>query len=105
MPLAGVLGLQLVGDALKICSWVMSFTMVSHARTRAFVVTEVLFTAIFVLATVVLSRYYGLMGTAIAYAGTYLIYWGTVYWLFEGLVATLRRNEALTLVGPKLQDV
>ena len=103
LPLTKVLGLQLIGDALKICSWVMSFTMVSHARTRAFVVTEVLFTAIYVLATVVLARYYGLAGTAVAYSVTYLIYWATMYWLFRGLVARLRREELASLepTGPR----
>jgi PST family polysaccharide transporter len=90
MPLAQVLGLQLLGDALKISSWVMSFTMVSHARTRAFVVTEILFTAIFVIATVLLSKYYGLAGSAIAYAGTYFIYWIVMYWLFKGLIRRLQ---------------
>jgi PST family polysaccharide transporter len=104
MPLAQVLGLQLLGDALKICSWVMSFTMVSHARTRAFIVTEVLFTVIYVLAVVVLARYYGLAGTAIAYGATYLIYWATVYWLFRDLVARLRREEAAALKPSRLQD-
>jgi PST family polysaccharide transporter len=94
MPLASVLGLQLVGDALKICSWVVSFTMVSHARTRAFVVTEVVFTALYVAATVLLSRLYGLEGTAIAYGFTYLIYWLTVYALFRSLITDLRRQEA-----------
>ena len=105
LPLAQVLGFQLVGDALKICSWVMSFTMVSHARTSAFVVTEVLFTAIFVVATVFLSHHYGLTGAAIAYAATYLLYWGTMYWLFEGLVARLRREEASASMLSKLQEV
>lgn len=90
IPLAQVLGLQLIGDALKISSWVMSFTMVSHARTRAFVVTEIFFTAFFVITTVLLSKQYGLVGAAIAYAATYFIYWITMYWLFKSLIRTLR---------------
>ena len=94
LPLTTVLGMQLVGDALKICSWVVAFTMVSHARTRSFIATEIIFTGLFVAATVVLSRSYGLLGTAIAYAATYLLYWVTVHVLYRMLVAELQRAES-----------
>src|ERR1019366_2836551 len=96
--------LQLIGDALKISSWVMSLTMVSHARTRVFVISEILFSAIYVIATVVLSRHFGLAGAAVAYGATYLVYWGAMYWLFLGLVERLRRAEAGTLPPALPQD-
>lgn len=89
MPLADVLGLQLAGDVLKIGSWMMAFTMVSHARTQAFVVTEVLFTALMVVATVGLAGRYGLRGAAAGYALTYAAYWAAMYWLFNRLVHQL----------------
>lgn len=89
LPLAEAFGLQLVGDVLKICSWVMAFTMVSHARTRTFVVTEIVFTAIFVGLTLQLGMLFGLRGAALAYAVTYLIYWGTMHQLFNRLADSL----------------
>lgn len=89
LPLAEAFGLQLVGDVLKICSWVMAFTMVSHARTRTFVVTEIVFTAIFVGLTLQLGMLFGLRGAALAYAATYLIYWGTMHQLFNRLADSL----------------
>lgn len=93
IPLIHVLWLQLIGDALKACSWVVSFTMVSHARTRWFVVTEVVFTLIYVVLTILLGRIYGLAGTAMAYGFTYLIYWMTVYVLYRSLVEELRLSN------------
>ncbi|MDP2007015.1 MAG: O-antigen translocase [Rubrivivax sp.] len=93
LPLTQVLGLQLVGDALKICSWLMAFTMISHARTKVFIVTEVVFTVMYVVATIFLSRQFGLLGTSMAYAGVYLLYWITMYWLLRDLVTQLDRTQ------------
>lgn len=93
MPLVDVLGIQLLGDVLKVGSWVMAFTMVSHGRTRAFVVTEVLFAALLVISSVVLAREFGLRGAAAAYVLTYAVYWGAMFWLFRGLTARLGREE------------
>jgi PST family polysaccharide transporter len=103
LPLADALGLQLVGDVLKIGSWLLAFTMVSHARTRAFVVTEVLFTAVMVGATVGLAERWGLRGAAAAYALTYATYWATMAGLFQRLVRGLgpapRREVSGTAVA------
>lgn len=92
MPLADVLGFQLVGDVLKIGSWVVAFTMISHARTRAFVVTEILFTALLVVASIYLTQRHGLKGSAAAYALTYALYWATMYWMFERFASALPRE-------------
>lgn len=94
MPLTEALGIQLIGDVLKACSWIMSFTMISHARTRIFIATEILFTGVFVVATVHLTSLYGLQGAALAYAGTYALYWATMAWFFRGLVSSLRKDSA-----------
>ncbi len=96
-PIGDVFPIQLVGDMLKICSWVMAYTMVSHAQTRSFIVTEILFTALLVGATIVLTRWLGLTGAALAYAGTYLLYWMTVYVLFRRLVTHLDSPPSETL--------
>ena len=52
LPLTSALGLQLIGDVLKIGSWVPAYTMISHARTRLYVVTEVIFAALVSLACI-----------------------------------------------------
>lgn len=93
LPLAEVLGWQLAGDVLKICSWVVGFTLVSHARTRAFVVTEVVFAAALAALTLLGAALDGLRGTAIAYALTYLLHGLTMVWLFGQL---LRRTAGPT---------
>jgi polysaccharide transporter, PST family len=92
LPLVGVLGLQLVGDWLKINSWVMAYTMVSHSMTRIFILTEVCFALLLAFSTVLMARHFGLLGTAAAYALTYAAYWLAMTAVCRSLVSRLRRR-------------
>lgn len=74
LPLTEALGWQLVGDGIKICSWVAGYTMISHARTTLFISTEIAFTLMLVVATIAGAAADGLRGTSIAYAATYAVY-------------------------------
>lgn len=91
LPLADVLGWQLLGDVLKVCSWVVGYTLVSHARVRTFVVTEVAFSALFAALTLVGAALDGLRGASAAYALTYLLHGAAMVTLFRQLV---RRSAA-----------
>lgn len=91
LGLTDALSMQVVGDFLKVCSWVASITLVSHARVRVFIVTEVIFAAIFAVATLVGAHLGGLFGTAAGYAFTYLLYLMAMLALFFQL--TGRRGE------------
>lgn len=66
---------QVVGDALKIGSWILAYVMISKAIFRFFIVTEVLFSLSFYLLAVVLTESYGLEGVSMAHALNYLMYW------------------------------
>ncbi|RZT95243.1 O-antigen translocase [Rivibacter subsaxonicus] len=92
LPLVGLLGVQLVGDLLKINSWVMAYTMVSHAMTRTFIATEIAFSLLLGVSTVLLSQRWGLLGATVAYALTYAIYWLVMAIVFRSLLAALRRR-------------
>jgi len=75
VPLTEALGWQLLGDGMKICSWVAGYTMISHARTTLFITTEIAFSLMLVLTTMAGAAYGGLAGTSLAYAATYAVYW------------------------------
>jgi PST family polysaccharide transporter len=100
LPIAGALGLQLVGDVLKIGSWVMAFTMVSHAQTRVFIVTECAFSAFLAVTTLLLGERFGLVGTAGAYALTYALYWLVMAGIFARLISRLKRDAS----SPEVQN-
>lgn len=90
LPLVGVLGVQLIGDWLKINSWVMAYTMVSHSMTRIFILTEIVFALMLAFTTVLMARRFGLLGTAAAYALTYAVYWLAMAAVCRSLVMRLR---------------
>jgi polysaccharide transporter, PST family len=94
LPLVDAMGLQLLGDVLKIGSWVMAFTMISHAQTRTFIVTEIAFTVLLVVAMLGLASRYGLVGAAAGYAATYAVYWVVMARVFRRLTARLDAESA-----------
>lgn len=90
LPLADVLGWQLLGDVLKVSSWVVAYTMHSHARVRVFILTETVFAALLVTLTLAGATVDGLRGAAIAYAITYAVYCVAMLYLFAQLLRQLR---------------
>lgn len=66
--------LQLIGDIIKITSWLYAYPLLSRGVTRWFIGSEITFSLIFVFLGHVLIPIYGLFGANIAYAGTYLFY-------------------------------
>lgn len=91
LPLAQALGLQLLGDVLKIGSWVPAYTMISHARSRLYIATEIGFALLVTLACIAGAWRWGLPGAAAGYALTYALYWAL---LQQQLGVLVRRLDA-----------
>lgn len=66
---------QLIGDFLKIGSWLLAFIMVAKAMTKTFIITEILFATGFVLLSFIFINHFGVVGATYAFALNYLIYW------------------------------
>lgn len=80
-PMRSLFAWQLIGDTLKIGSWVISYLMLGKAMFRLFISTEVIFSATFVLLSIALLNKFGFQGVTIAYAINYLLYWICVAYL------------------------
>lgn len=65
---------QVVGDSLKICSWIMAYVMLSKAMIRLFVVTEVLSCISFYVLSVLFTHWWGMTAVTWAYAANYALY-------------------------------
>ncbi|QRT87316.1 O114 family O-antigen flippase [Escherichia coli] len=65
---------QLIGDILKIASWLYAYVMISKGMTQLFVISEVLFSLLFISFSLVFIRCYGLIGVTYAYCLNYFIY-------------------------------
>ena len=74
-PMRDLFAWQLTSDVLKIGSWILSYILLGRAMVKSFIVTEILFSVSFCLATRMFVVKYGLVGVSMAYAFSYLLYW------------------------------
>lgn len=74
-PVRDLFAWQMVGDTLKIGSWILAYLMLGKAMMKLFVISEIFFSASFYGWTWYLTGVYGLEGVTIAHAVNYAIYW------------------------------
>lgn len=84
-----------IGDVFKIGSWVLAFLMLGKTMLKSFMVTEVVFTASYILLTYLFTSRYGLIGTALSYAVNYLLYWFTLYLIMRNGILSDAHAEPL----------
>lgn len=70
---------QLIGDVLKMCSWLIAYIMLAKAMKTAFIGTEIVFSITLVLLSVIFINKFGLVGVTYAYATNYFFYFITIY--------------------------
>ena len=72
---------ELLGTALKLFSFAISFLMIAKKMTKTFVVSETFSGIFFLLLSLFLVKHIGVEGASMAYAGTYFVYsiWVLVY--------------------------
>ena len=67
-------GPQLVGDVVKVASFVLSYLMLAKAMTALFVVSECVFAASYLALVWVLAARFGVVGAIYAFAANYVLY-------------------------------
>lgn len=75
IPMRELFAWQMIGDTLKIGSWILAFLMLGKAMVKLFITSEIVFSAGFYGWTYLLTDIYGLEGVTIAHAINYAIYW------------------------------
>ncbi|WP_429069052.1 O-antigen translocase [Aeromonas veronii] len=71
--------IQLLGDVIKIASWLYAYPMISRGATQWFMITEIIFSMSFIALTYILVQQNGVVGANIAYALNYTIYFFVVF--------------------------
>ena len=82
-PMESLFLFQLLGDILKIASWLLAFLMLAKAMARMYILTEIIFSLIYVLLSFLFIRLYGLVGVTYAYFTNYVLYLITCYFLLR----------------------
>lgn len=77
---------QLLGDFFKICSWLLAFLMVAKAMTKAYVITEVVFSFGFVFLSFYLMQFNGIVGITQAVFITYICYFICMIFMFRKIL-------------------
>ena len=73
-PMLALFKWQLLGDVIKIISWLLSYLMLAKAMTKAFIITEIMFSVFFVIISIFCIDHYGLVGMTYAYVLNYTLY-------------------------------
>jgi len=77
---------QLVGDVLKIASWVIANILIAKAQVKVFVIFEISFTLLFLLFSIVFFDFFGVVGLTMAFSINYFFYFLAVFfWFFRFL--------------------
>lgn len=75
LPMRDLFFWQVIGDSLKIGSWILAYLMLSKAMTKLFITTEIIFAITSILLTYVCTQLLGFEGVSIAHLLNYGIYW------------------------------
>jgi O-antigen/teichoic acid export membrane protein len=78
-PARNLFAIQLIGDVLKVLSWIYAYPMLSRGATNWFIFTEITFSTSFVLLAYFLVPLYQTQGANIAYTFNYFICFIFVY--------------------------
>lgn len=83
---------QLIGDFFKMSAWILSYLMLAKAMTKAYIITEIIFSFLYILLGYVFIIMFGLQGVTIAFAIAYIVYFLTMIWLFRKILSRKLNN-------------
>lgn len=95
-PVTGLFMWQLIGDTLKIGSWIIAYVMLGKAMFKAFIFTEIFGSVLFYLLSIWLVRTVGLEGVVMAYAINYAIYWILVWWVVRFSLSRMKLTNEVS---------
>lgn len=83
MPMMELFAWQLIGDVIKIASWLLAYLMLAKAMTKVFIYTEIGFSVLFVLLSIYFINMFGLVGITYAFSLNYFLYLVVMIFIFR----------------------
>lgn len=90
---------QIIGDSIKIASWILSYLMVAKAMTKWFILTEIIFSVTYVCLSCMLMGAFGSIAVTYAYAINYFIYLSFLLFLFRKLLFKRKAKQDNTILN------
>ncbi|TCH64088.1 O-antigen translocase [Acinetobacter sp. ANC 4862] len=75
LPMRELFLWQMIGDSLKIGSWILAYLMLGKAMTRLFISAEIIFACSSIALTYLCTQIFGFKGVSIAHLVNYALYW------------------------------
>lgn len=79
LPMTCLFLFQMIGDFLKIASWMIALVMIAKAMPKLFITTEIIFSCLYVGTTTIAVKMFGLIGASYAWAAMYGLYFLTMF--------------------------
>lgn len=83
MPMMELFAWQLIGDVIKIASWLLGYITLAKAMTKTYISLEIFGSLSFVLLSIYFVDNYGLVGITYAYALNYFLYMFMMIYIFR----------------------
>lgn len=83
-PMSELFLFQLIGDVIKIASWLLGYIMIAKAMTKLFIFSEIFFTLTFIAQGVIFLNIYGIVGLTLAFMSNYIFYLIFLYFALRG---------------------
>ena len=80
--------IQLLGDILKMSTWVLGYILVAKAMTKTYIIVEILSCALFVVLSMVFVNMFGAIGATVGYAAAFLCQLLIMILIFRKLLFT-----------------
>lgn len=77
-PMRELFAWQMVGDLMKIGSWLLAYIMLAKSMMKLFIITEIIFSLSFVFFTYYFSTFMGYKAASVAHALNYSIYFAAM---------------------------
>lgn len=93
LPMQELFAFQLMGDVVKIASWLLGFVMWARAMARTYIVTEILFGLMYIGISFLFIDNFGLVGATYAFALNYLLYLLIMFYFFRHLFFGMSKSS------------
>lgn len=77
---------QILGDFFKIAAWILAYLMLAKAMIKIYIITEVLFSIMYVIASSLFMNYWQLTGVTVVFCINYLLYFLLMIVLFRKIL-------------------
>lgn len=93
LPMREYFTFQIIGDGLKIASWILAYLMIAKAMTKLFIITEIIFSVTYVIFSVLFMNSFGSIGVTYGYALNYFFYLILMLFLFRKILLPNRQES------------